>query len=97
MQIREIIAELIEYHYMYEYILALIKSIYSLIKVSRFWVKGYIKTMTLNAGLKKYMADTCLLYIVNELRNVIIVVYIYSTIEIRDKPALVHTIECIKK
>ena len=41
--------------------------------------------------------DNCLLYRVNELGNSIVVVYVYETLEIGDKPALMGVIECIKK
>ena len=64
---------------------------------STFWFKEYIKTMTLKAGLKKCKTYHCVLYGVNELGTLIIIVYIYYTLEIEDKKEFVDTIKCIKK
>ena len=39
-------------------------------------------TMTLNVGFKPFKTDTCLLYKVNELGNVIVIVYVNDMLEI---------------
>ena len=53
--------------------------------------------MNLKAGIKQCNIDPCVFYRVNGLGAVILVLYKYDTLEIRDKPALIDTIECIKK
>ena len=82
---------------MYDDILTLIKYICGLIKSARCWFKEYIKTMTLNVGFKQCNTYPSLLYRVNELGNLIFIVYIDDTLTIGDKPSLVDMIELIKK
>ena len=82
---------------MYKYILTLIKYIYSLVEAARYCFKGYINTMTLKAGFKQWKTDPCILWRVNKLETVIVIVYVYDTLEIGYKPALMDTIECINK
>ena len=53
--------------------------------------------MTLKAGFKQCKTDTCLLYRWNELRAVIIIVYVDDTMAIGDKPELMNTTYFIKK
>ena len=53
--------ELFEEYYTYKGKLTKIKSIYILVKTSRFWFKEYINAMTLKAGFKQCKTDTCLL------------------------------------
>ena len=66
----------IEVHYIYEYILTIITSTYGLVQEACFWFKEYIKTMTLKAVFKKCNTDTYLLYILNELRTTIVIIYV---------------------
>ena len=82
---------------MYGDILTLIKYIYGTVQVARCWFKEYIKTITLKVWFKQYKTDPCLLYIVNELRTAIVILYVDDTLEIGYKPSLMDTIECIKK
>ena len=77
--------------------MTLIIYIYGLIQAARFWFKEYIKTMTLTEGFKKCETDCCLLYRVNELRTVIVIIYVDKTLSVGDKPELMDTIICIKK
>ena len=58
-KIPEGISEVLEEHYTYKDILALIYSIYVLIQPSHFWFKEYIKTMTLKAGSKQFKTYPC--------------------------------------
>ena len=83
--------ELFEEYYTYKGKLTKIKSIYILVKTSRLWFKEYINAMTLKAGFKQCKTDTCLLYIVNELSNLIVMVYIDDTLEIEGKPSFTNT------
>ena len=53
--------------------------------------------MTLKAGYKKCKTETCLLYRINELGNVIFILYKDDTLKIGDKPASVDTTEYTKK
>ena len=53
--------------------------------------------MTLKLGFEKLKTDNCLLYRVNELGTVIVIVHIYGTLEIGEKPASSNTIERTKK
>ena len=53
--------------------------------------------MTLKAGFKQCKTDPCLLYIINELENLIFVVYVFYTLSIGGKPVFMDTNECIKK
>ena len=47
--------------------------------------------------IQKCKTGTCLLYRVNEIGTVIVIVYVYDTLSIRDKSELVNMIELIKK
>ena len=82
---------------MYKDILTLINPIYSLVQALTCWFKEYTNTMTVKAGFKQFNTYLCLLYRVNELGTAIIMVYVYDTLEIKDKPELIDTIEFIKK
>ena len=53
--------------------------------------------MTLKAGYKKCKTEPCLLYRINELGNVIFILYKDDTLKIGDKPASVDTTEYTKK
>ena len=53
--------------------------------------------MTLKAGFKQFNTDAYILYIVNEFRTLVVIVYLYDTLEIRDKPEFMNTIEWTKK
>ena len=53
--------------------------------------------MSPKVGFKKRNTDPCLLYRLNELWNVIFIVYVYGTMKIGDKPGFVDAIECTKK
>ena len=74
-----------------------VKSIYGIVQAERFWFKEYINAMTQKAVFKQCNTDPCILYRVNELRTAIFIVYIDDTLEIGVRPALIDTIECIKK
>ena len=63
--------EVIEEHYIYEDILMLVKSIYSLVQSSHFLFNKYINNITLKAVFKQFKTDPCLLYRLNELGTVI--------------------------
>ena len=89
--------KLIEEYYTYEYILTLIKSTHGLVQAARFLLKEYINTMTLKAGFKQWKTNTCLLYRANELGTEIFILYVYGTLAIRDKLALMDMLERIKK
>ena len=82
---------------MYEDILTVIKSIFGLLQAEKVWFKECIMTMNLKEWLKKWKTDTCCLYRVNNHRTTIVIVYVYYMLEIGDKPALMDTIQCIKK
>ena len=82
---------------MYYYTQKLLKYIYGLIHAERLQFKEYIKTMTLKAGYKKCKTEPCLLYRINELGNVIFILYKDDTLKIGDKPASVDTTEYTKK
>ena len=60
-------------------------------------VKGLHQNNDPQGGIQKCKTDTCLLYILNELGNVIFIIDIYDTLVIWDKPELMNTIEYIKK
>ena len=90
-------AEVLEEYCMYKDILKLIKSIYGIVQAEHFWFKEQIKTTTLKAGLKQFNNDTCLLYRLNELRTVIVIVYVDNTLEIGEKTALMNKIKRVKK
>ena len=66
-------------------------------QAARCWFKEYIKIVTLKVGFKQCKNYPSILYRVNETGTAIVIVYVYDTLEIRDKPALMDTIECIKK
>ena len=89
--------EVLDEYNTYKYILKLIKFIYGIVQSARCWFKEYIKTMTLKLGFKQCKTDPCILYRVNELGAIIVIVYVNYTLEIRDKPAFMNTIECIKE
>ena len=86
---------ILEEHYTFKDILNLIKYIYGLVQEAHCWLKEYIKTINFKA--KKIKIDPFILYRVNELRTLIVIVYVDDTLEIGGKPALMNTIECIKK
>ena len=82
MKLPEGMAEVLEKYYTYKYILTLIKYIHSIIQTDSCWFKEKIKTMTFKLGLKQCKTDICLLYVVNELVNVVVIICIYDTLEI---------------
>ena len=53
--------------------------------------------MTLKAGFKQCRTDTCLLYKVNELRTIVVILYVDDTLEMGYKTSLMNKIECINK
>ena len=57
------------------------KYTYSLVQAARYCFKEYIKTMTLKVGLKTCNTDPCILWRVNKLETVIVIVYVYDTLE----------------
>ena len=73
-------AEVLEEHYTYKYILKLIKYFYVIVQTACCWFKEYIKAMTLNSGFKPFNTDNFLLYRVNELRTVISIIYVDDTL-----------------
>ena len=79
MKIPEVIKEVLEEHYTYEYIFTIIKYIYGLVQGANFWFKESIKTMTLKAVLKECNIDPCILHILNELGNAVDILYIDDT------------------
>ena len=70
---------------------------YGLVQAAGYRFKEYINKMTLKAGFKQCKTDPSLLWRVNKLETVIVIVYVYDTLEIGDKPTLMDTIECINK
>ena len=48
--------------------------------------------ITLKAGFKQCNTYTCILYLLNEIDNVILVLYVDYTLAIGDKPAFMNTI-----
>ena len=95
--ILEVMAEVVEEYYTYEYILTLIKYIYSIVHAEKFWFKEYIKAIYLKEWFKQCRNYPFLLYRGNKLRNKIVILYIDDTLEIGDKAALMNTIKCIKQ
>ena len=81
MNIPERMSEVIEEHCIYENILTLTKYIQGLLKSAYFWFKEYIKTMTLKAVFKKWITDPIILYRVNEIRTLIVTIYVDYTLE----------------
>ena len=77
--------------------LKLIKSIYGIIQAEHWWFKEYINIMTLKGVFKQCKTYPCLLYGVDELRNVIVTIYIYEMMAVGNKSELNNTIECINK
>ena len=45
----------------------------------------------------KYKTDTCILYLLNEIKTVIVTIYIYDTLDVGDRKSLMDTIEFIIK
>ena len=91
------IEEVLEEYYNYKYILTLMKYIYGIVQSARCRFKEYIKTIILKVGFKQCKTDPCPLNRVNELGTVIVIIYVYYTLGIGDKPSLMNIIECIKK
>ena len=86
MNIPEGMEEVLEEYYTYKDILTLIKYIYGLVQTARCWFKEYTKTMTPKVGFKQCKTYPCILS------------YMWIKLwQIRDKPALMKTIECINK
>ena len=82
---------------MHRYIFNINKSIYGIVQEAHLWFKECIKTMTLKVIFNQYKTDPCFLYRVNELGTAILIIYVDETLTIRDKPALMNKIGCIKK
>ena len=53
--------------------------------------------MTLKTGFKQCKTDPCLLYRLNELRTLIVIVYLDGMLEIIDNPSFMNPFESIKK
>ena len=60
-------------------------------------VQGIYKDIDPQGGFKLCKTYLCLLFRLNELGTIFFIVYVYDTLEIGDKPALMDTIECINK
>ena len=60
-------------------------------------VQGIYQDYDHKVGIQKCKTYPSLFYIVNELRDVIFVVYVDATLGIGDKSELMDKIECIKK
>ena len=56
----EVMAEVLEEHYMYNDILEFINCIWGLVQAAHNWFKEYIKTINLKVGFKKCKTGTCL-------------------------------------
>ena len=92
MKIPEGTTEVLVKNFRYKNILALIKSIYGLVQVARWWFREYIKRMDLKEGFKQCKTKTYLLYRLNELCTVIGIVYLDKPLEIGNKPELMNTV-----